>query len=120
MISRILAGGFRPLITASFGAILATLAACAHGSSSMSTAVTPTVVSTDMSWMNATPAPNPDPRVGLRAGQWDAAEATWNMRVLSRTRPSEKFVGSTNSDLAFRGNDVIQGSYNGYQIWDIS
>ncbi len=40
--------------------------------------------------------------------------------VLSKTPPSEKFVGSTNSDLAFRGNYVIQGSYNGYQIWDIS
>ena len=29
-------------------------------------------------------------------------------------------MGSTNSDLAFIGNYVIQGSYNGYQIWDIS
>ncbi|MDQ2666488.1 MAG: hypothetical protein M3Z05_10805 [Gemmatimonadota bacterium] len=65
-------------------------------------------------------APNPDPRIGLRAGLMDAAEATWNMRVLSRTAPSTKFVGSTNSDLAFKGNYVIQGSYNGYQIWDIS
>jgi hypothetical protein len=64
--------------------------------------------------------PNPDPRVGLRAGRMDAAEATWNMRVLSKTPPSEKFVGSTNSDLAFKGNYVFQGSYNGYQIWDIS
>ena len=65
-------------------------------------------------------APSPDPRVGLRAGQYDAAEATWNMRVLSRTKPSEKFVTSTNSDLSFTGKYVIQGSYNGYQIWDIS
>ena len=64
--------------------------------------------------------PSPDPRVGLRAGQYDAAEATWNMRVLSRTKPSEKFVTSTNSDLAFTGNYAIQGSYNGYQVWDIS
>ena len=64
--------------------------------------------------------PSPDPRVGLRAGQYDAAEATWNMRVLSRTRPSEKFVTSTNSDLSFTGKYAIQGSYNGYQVWDIS
>jgi hypothetical protein len=65
-------------------------------------------------------APSPDPRVGLRAGLWDAAQAAWNIKLVSTTKPSEKFVGSTMSDLAFRGNDVIQGSYNGYQIWDIS
>ncbi len=61
-----------------------------------------------------------DPRVGLKAGLMDAGEAAWNMRVLSRTAPSGKFLGSTNSDLAFKGNYVIQGNYNGYQIWDIS
>ncbi|GJG89166.1 hypothetical protein tb265_43470 [Gemmatimonadetes bacterium T265] len=65
-------------------------------------------------------APTPDPRVGLRAGLMDAGEAAWNMRVLSKTPPSEKFLGSTNSDLAFLGNQVFQGSYNGYQVWDIS
>jgi hypothetical protein len=68
----------------------------------------------------STAAPSPDPRVGLRAGKFDAAEATWNMRVLSETRPSEKFINITNSDLAFKDNYAIQGSYNGYQIWDIS
>lgn len=68
----------------------------------------------------ATTAPNPDPRVGLKAGLWDAAQATWNMQLLSNTRPSEKFAGATNSDLAFLGKYAIQGSYNGYQIWDIS
>jgi hypothetical protein len=61
-----------------------------------------------------------DPRVGLRAGLFDAAEAVSNLRVLSATRPSQKFLGSTNSDLAFNGHFVIQGSYNGYQIWDLS
>ncbi len=65
-------------------------------------------------------APSPDPRVGLRAGLMDAAEASWNLKVLSKTPPSEKFVGITNSDLAFTGKYAIQGSYNGYQIWDIS
>ena len=50
----------------------------------------------------------------------NAGEAAWNMRVVSRTAPSGKFLGSTNSDLAFKGNYVIQGNYNGYQIWDIS
>src|SRR4051794_7075130 len=61
-----------------------------------------------------------DPRVGLKAGLMDAQEAAWNLKVVSKTPPSGKFLGSTNSDLAFTGNYVIQGNYNGYQIWDIS
>jgi uncharacterized protein (DUF305 family) len=65
-------------------------------------------------------SPNPDPRVGLKAGATDAAEASWNLKVLSSTPPSEKFVNGVNSDLAFTGNYAIQGSFNGYQIWDIS
>jgi hypothetical protein len=65
-------------------------------------------------------APSPDPRVGLHAGKYDAGEAAWNMKVLSKTKPSEKFVDITNSDLAFTKNYAIQGSYAGYQIWDIS
>ncbi len=64
--------------------------------------------------------PTPDPRVGLRAGAFDAGEAVWNLRVLSETKPSEKFLGGINSDLAFLGNYAIQGSFNGYQVWDIS
>jgi hypothetical protein len=55
-------------------------------------------------------APKPDPRVGLRAGLMDAEEASWNMRVVSKTPPSEQFLGQTNSDLAFLGNYAIQGS----------
>lgn len=65
-------------------------------------------------------APNPDPRVGLSAGLHDAGEAVWNLRVLSQTPPPERFAQSTNSDLAFTGNYVIQGNYNGFQVWDIS
>ena len=60
------------------------------------------------------------PRIGLRGGKFDAAEASWNLKVLSETRPSEKFVDGINSDLAFTGNYAIQGSFNGYQVWDIS
>ncbi len=61
-----------------------------------------------------------DPRVGLRAGRFDAAEAISGMRVLSRNRPAPGFEGSTSSDLAFTGNYAIQGNYNGWMIWDIS
>jgi hypothetical protein len=83
---------------------------------------------------SATP-PSPDPRIGLRAGTTDsvmidnqprriirdkAAETAWNIRLISNTPPSERFNGVTNSDLAFIGNDVIQGNYNGYQVFDIS
>ena len=64
--------------------------------------------------------PIPDPRVGLRAGKFDAATAAWNLRLVSSTQPTEKFAGITNSDLAFTGPYAIQGSYNGYQVWDIS
>jgi hypothetical protein len=64
--------------------------------------------------------PIPDPRVGLRAGKTDAAEASWNLRLLSHTAPSEKFAGVTNSDLSFLGTYAIQGNYNGFQVWDIS
>ena len=77
---------------------------------------------------SSAPAPMPaapvmpaaDPRVGLKAGQWDAAEAAWNLRLVSTTRPSEQFAGVTNSDMSFTGNYVIQGNYNGFQVWDVS
>ncbi len=65
-------------------------------------------------------APSPDPRVGLAAGRWDAGQAAWNIRLVSTTPPSEKFLGVTNSDLAFSGKYAIQGNYNGFQIFDIT
>jgi hypothetical protein len=61
-----------------------------------------------------------DPRVGLAAGETDAEEAIWNMRLLSNTPKEGQFVGVTNSDLAFMDHYAIQGNYNGFQIWDIS
>src|SRR5262245_21399051 len=64
--------------------------------------------------------PNPDPRIGLRPGLMDAGEAIWNMRLISNVPPSQEFVGAINSDLAFLGNYVIQGAFNGFQVWDIS
>jgi hypothetical protein len=95
-------------------AVIAIAAACApYSSPSSSTSVIP-AVNTSAS------EPSPDPRVGLRGGAYDAAEAIWNLRVLSKTKPSEKFVAGINSDLAFLGNYVFQGSFSGYQVWDIS
>src|SRR3989440_12319040 len=81
----------------------------------------------------STVAPNPDPRVGLRAGAvridsashhalevTPAAQAAWNLRLITNRPASDKFIGVTNSDLAFFRNYVIQGSYNGFQVWDVS
>ena len=64
--------------------------------------------------------PSPDPRVGLAAGRWDAAQAAWNIRLVSTTPPTEKFLGVTNSDLAFTGKYTVQGNYNGFQVFDVS
>ena len=64
--------------------------------------------------------PSPDPRVGLKAGYWDAAETQWNLRRVSTTPPHERNNGQTHSDLAFTGKYVIQGNYNGFQIFDMS
>jgi hypothetical protein len=100
----------RPL---SLAIALVALNACAQATSSSSTtAPSPSVSSGG--------AISRDPRVGLRAGKMDAAEAVSNLRVLSKTAPAGKFSGSTNSDLAFTGNYAIQGNYNGFQVWDIS
>ena len=70
----------------------------------------------------------PDPRVGLRAGWFNAGQAAWNMRLVSTTPPSPGFINRSdpndfrfiNSDLSFRGTYVIQGNFSGVQVWDIS
>ena len=40
--------------------------------------------------------------------------------MVSTTPPQEKFLGVTNSDLAFTGKYVVQGNYNGFQVYDMS
>src|SRR3954469_1199090 len=69
---------------------------------------------------NSSVAPSPDPRVGLKAGRYDAGQAQWNMRLVSNNPSPSPFDSSTNSDMAFYKNYVIQGNYDGYQVWDIS
>ena len=71
--------------------------------------------------------PSPDPRIGLKAGWFDAGEASWNIKLVANTKPSEAFLNPStpgdarlkNSDLAFSGNLVFQGNYSGWQVWDI-
>jgi hypothetical protein len=69
-----------------------------------------------------------DDRVGLRAGWTDAGQAARNLELVAhRTRPAG-FVnrsdmgdfGFINTDMAFRGDLAFIGSYNGFQVWDIS
>src|SRR2546423_451188 len=67
---------------------------------------------------NSKVAPSPDPRVGLKAGRYDAGQAQWNMKLVSNNPSPSPFDSSTNSDLAFYKNYVIQGNYDGYQVWD--
>src|SRR2546423_9771538 len=69
---------------------------------------------------NSKVAPSPDPRVGLKAGRYDAGQAQWNMKLVSNNPSPSPFDSSTNSDLAFYKSYVIQGNYDGYQVWDIS
>jgi len=97
----------------------AVVAGCDGSPSSASMSASPMQSGPDMS-APLLAAPSPDPRVGLKAGLQDAGEAIWNVRKVSHTPAPEGFAGITNSDLAFHGTDVIQGNYNGFQIWDIS
>ena len=68
-----------------------------------------------------------DPRIGLGAGWMDAESAISGLEHLAAIpRPDGFFNPSTpadgrfsNTDLAFQGNRLIQGNYNGFQIYDI-
>lgn len=97
---------------------LVALAACAR-SSSVSSGPSPAPAGS-ATMTHATTLPRPDARSFLRAGLTDAAEAIWNLRLVSKTPSPPGFLGVTNSDLAFLGNYVLQGNYNGFQVWDIS
>src|SRR5579862_759377 len=91
-----------------------------------------------------------DPRVGLKAGLYDAGEAIFGLQKLASLpkppgfapgnffpnlqpppdppeppepgkprRPPAGTYGSTNSDLAFNGNHLFVGNYNGINFYDI-
>ncbi|HEX3868253.1 MAG TPA: hypothetical protein VHV78_15925, partial [Gemmatimonadaceae bacterium] len=92
------------------------------GASSSASSISPgpsTLPAPDMS-APLVRAPSPDPRVGLKPGVQDAGEAIWNLKLVAHMPPPEHFENVTNSDLAFTGANVIQGNYNGFQIWDVS
>ncbi len=99
--------------------VVFTTYSCAPSSSTVDSSSSATY-SSDIKPLEKIEKPNPDPRVGLEAGLFDAEEAIWNLNLLSQTPPPEDFVGVTNSDLAFKDNYAIQGNYNGFMVWDIS
>ncbi|MFN2601827.1 MAG: LVIVD repeat-containing protein [Gemmatimonadaceae bacterium] len=103
--------------------ICASLSLVAVGCTPSSAGIAP-APAVDMS----TSPPSPDPRLNLRAGWFDAGEASWNLRLVSHTKPSANFLNPTtpgdprlwNSDIAMTGPYVFQGNWSGYQVWDIS
>jgi hypothetical protein len=118
----------RALIIRSFSlvATVAAVAGCAttKPNAPMTAAAVAPMAAPDMS----TSPPSPDRRIGLRAGRFNAGEASWNLHLVSTTQPSVGFIDRAdpgnaavwNSDLAFTGNYVIQGNFSGYQVWDAS
>lgn len=69
-----------------------------------------------------------DPRIGLGAGFLDAETAIMGLEHLAAIPRAEGFFNPANpndrrfnnTDLAFQGNRLIQGNYNGFQVVDIS
>jgi hypothetical protein len=70
-----------------------------------------------------------DPRVGLAPGYIPWSSASSNLELLDSDRrvapfdsPVDGFsgIGFANSDLAFSGDNAIVGSFNGFQVYDIS
>ena len=67
-----------------------------------------------------------DPRVGLAPGYFPWSEASSNIELLDndpRVGPFDAPPGNfgfVNSDLAFTGGHAIMGSFNGFQVYDIS
>ena len=67
-----------------------------------------------------------DPRVGLAPGYFPWTEASSNIDLLDndpRVAPFDAPPGNfgfVNSDLAFTGDHAIVGSFNGFQVYDIS
>jgi hypothetical protein len=73
-------------------------------------------------------APNPDPRIGLRAGIQNAAQAAWNLKLIATVPKPAALTNDTNpgdflymnSDIGFTGHYVVQGNFHGLQVWDIA
>ena len=68
-----------------------------------------------------------DPRVGLRAGLYDAGVAAKGLDLVAHRNKPDIFhpmdpggLTYANSDMAFGGHYAFQGNFSGIQIWDIA
>lgn len=68
-----------------------------------------------------------DPRVGLKAGLYDAGSASKGLQLVAHRNKPDVFKPNApggltyaNSDMAFGGHYLYQGNFSGFQIWDIS
>lgn len=74
----------------------------------------------------ATASAEDDPRVGLAPGYLPGTSAQLNVELLDndpRVAPFDAAPGNfgfVNSDLAFSGTNAIVGSFNGFQVYDLS
>jgi hypothetical protein len=76
----------------------------------------------------AGPPSPPDPRVGLKAGMFDAGQAARGLALVASLPKAEAFadpggrgrLSFANSDLAFHGNLVVQGNFSGFTFFDIT
>ena len=80
----------------------------------------------------AQPPTTNDPRVGLDPGVDNAEIAKLGMDLTAHANNAPAFINPVfpgtlgtqiafaNSDMAFQGNHVFMGSFNGFQIWDVS
>jgi hypothetical protein len=80
----------------------------------------------------AQPPTTNDPRVGLAPGVNDAGVAKLGMDLRAHANNAPAFINPVfpgtlgtqiafaNSDMAFQGDHVFMGSFNGFQIWDVS
>ena len=76
----------------------------------------------------ATAAAQDDPRVGLGAGLFDAETASDGLELQGHVNKPDGFfdpdapgsIGLANSDLALRDDFAFVGSFNGFNIYDIS
>ena len=84
-------GSLRPF---ALGATLVAAAACASSSVPVGLSPSPSQFTGTAA---LTSGPSPDPRVGLKGGWFDAAEATWNLRVVF---PYEAVEGLSESEHA--------------------
>jgi hypothetical protein len=74
----------------------------------------------------AATAQDQDPRIGLDPGYFPWSEASSNLEHLDndpRVPPFDANPGNfgfVNSDLAFSGTNAVVGSFNGFQVYDLS